>query len=121
MVVLLEKLPDTAILIRCPRATKIPDSTLKIVDTANPKQPVVINNYTSGYIEDLAINDSLLYLAEGFRGLQILDISHPLSLKPVSACSDVYALGVAVKGGYAFVTDSEGLKVVKIFIPEWLR
>ena len=39
----------------------------------------------------------------------------------VSVCDTVYAVGVDVKGEYALVVDSAGLKVVRILIPEWLN
>jgi len=51
----------------------------------------------------------------------VLDVSQLESLRPVSACPEVYAVGVAARGDYAFVADSKGLQIIRILIPEWLR
>jgi hypothetical protein len=51
----------------------------------------------------------------------VLDVSKPEPLRPVSTCPEVYAVGAAARGDYAFVADSKGLQVIRILVPEWLR
>ena len=66
------------------------------------------------------MNGRYAFVAEGYRGLTVLDISHPAPPVVVSSCADVFAMGVAARGDYALVTDSKSLQVVRILIPDWL-
>jgi hypothetical protein len=80
-----------------------------------------VGGYETPHAEDVALDGSYAYLAQGHAGLTVLDVSRLESLRPVSACPEVYAVGVAARGDYAFVADSKGLQVIRILIPEWLR
>jgi hypothetical protein len=87
---------------------------------ADPASPRLLGSYETGQVEALALNGRYVYVAEGFRGLTVLDASQPEHLEVISTCTDVYAAGVAAKGNYALVVDSFGLRVIQILIPEWL-
>jgi hypothetical protein len=80
-----------------------------------------VGGYETRHAEDVAIDGPYVYLAEGHRGLTVLDVSRLESPRVVSACPEVYAVGVAVRGDYAFVADSKGLQVIRVLIPDWLR
>jgi len=41
-------------------------------------------------------------------------------LTSVSRCKTIFAISSAVKGNYAYVADSSGIRVVLILIPKWL-
>jgi len=90
------------------------------VDVSDPKAPVLKGRYETSSVEAIAANGKYAYVAEGYRGLTVLDISRPSRPAVVSACDDVFAVGVAVKGGYAIVADSFGLRIIQILIPDWL-
>jgi hypothetical protein len=91
-----------------------------LIDVSDPQTPVVKGRYATEYAEAVAAEGRYAYVAEGYRGLTVLDISRPSHPSVASSCPDVFAVGVAVQGDYALVTDSFGLKVVQILIPDWL-
>ena len=78
-----------------------------------------IGHYRSGYAEEIAIQDRFAFVAEGFNGLTIIDIADPTDPYVVSRNDNKYAVGVAVSGNYAYLVDSEGIKIIEIFIPVW--
>ncbi|WP_412534906.1 hypothetical protein [Methanosarcina sp.] len=49
------------------------DNGLVIIDISNPSSPVLKRNYdTRGYVVDVSVSDSYVYVAEGVNGLVIL-------------------------------------------------
>jgi hypothetical protein len=84
-------------------------------------EPRPLGSYETPHAEDVALEGPYVYLAEGVRGITVLDVSRPESPRPVSACPEIYAVGVAARGDYAFVADSRNLQVIRILVPEWLR
>jgi hypothetical protein len=81
----------------------------------------LLATYPSHHAEDVAVEGVYAYLAEGHLGLTVLDVSRPEHPRAVSTCPEVYAVGVAARDGYAFVTDAKGLQVIRVLVPEWLR
>ncbi len=71
------------------------------------------------YAKDVFVAGGYAYVADGYSGLSIVDISDPAS--PVSAGNydtPGYAEGVFVSGNYAYVADGgEGLRIVDISDP----
>jgi hypothetical protein len=49
-----------------------------------------------------------------------LDLSGPRSPRRVSSADVEYAAAVGVSGEHAFVVDQQGLRVVRIIVPQWL-
>jgi len=96
-------------------------SGLSFVDVSDPLNAEIIGRYGSAYVESMALQGRYLYLAEGHRGLKILDLSKPKNPVVVSSCPEIYAVDVALRDSYVLIADSEGLRVVKVLIPEWLR
>jgi hypothetical protein len=92
-----------------------------LYDFSDPRHPEVLGRFESRYVESIFIDGNYLYIAEGYRGLKVLDIQSFDRPVPVSACAQIYAVDVAVYDGYALVTDSRQIYVVEVLIPEWLR
>lgn len=67
----------------------------------------------------IAISGEHAYIANGSAGLQVVDISTPVSLSVVGQVDTPgFARGVVVSGSYAFVADNEeGLQVVDVSHP----
>jgi hypothetical protein len=94
---------------------------VQLFDLSDPRNPQWFGSFGSGYVESICIDGTYLYIAEGHRGLQVVDIRSFDSPVRVSACADVYAVAVAAAGGYALVADSRRLHVVEVLVPDWLR
>lgn len=72
--------------------------------------------------EDVAVAGNYAYIAAGPAGLQVVDISDPVSPKRVGGCSTSATLGVAngvaASGHYAYVADGyAGLQVIDVSDP----
>ena len=93
---------------------------VRIFDVTDPRAPRLDGRYDSDSVGDLAAAGRYAYVAEGYRGLTVLDVSRPNQPVVVSSCADVFAMGVAVTGDYALVADSFGLQVIRVLIPDWL-
>jgi hypothetical protein len=96
-------------------------SGVQLYDFSDPSSPQLVDRFESAYVESIFIHGPYLYIAEGYRGLQVVDIRSFDRPVQVSACPGIYAVDVAVFSGYAFVTDSRKIHVVEVLIPEWLR
>ena len=96
-------------------------SGVDLYDFSDPGHPAVLGRYESEYVEGIFLRGQYLYIAEGHRGLTVLDVRSYDPPVLVSACPDIYAVDVAVHAGYALVTDSRQIHAVEILIPEWLR
>jgi hypothetical protein len=93
---------------------------VRIFDVTNPLAPGLEGRYESDSVRGLAAAGRYVHVAEGHRGLTVLDISRANQPVVASSCSDVFAMGVAAAGDYALVADSVGLRVIRILIPDWL-
>ncbi len=70
-----------------------------------------------GHADGVAVSGNTLFLANGFAGLQILDISNNISNPYFVAAypaGEGYAAGVAVSGNTAFLVNSNGLQILDI-------
>jgi hypothetical protein len=73
---------------------------------------------TQGSVQDLAVTDDSLYIADGYEGLQIFDISNPIEPIKTGSCSTpTHAYCIAVDGSYAYIADSDGLRIIDISTP----
>jgi hypothetical protein len=93
---------------------------VQLIDVSNPRAPAVQGRYDTPDAQGIAMAGGRLYVAEGYRGLTVLDVGRPAQPLVVSACADVFAVSVAAAGDYAVVADSTGIKIIRILIPEWL-
>ncbi|MBB6478511.1 hypothetical protein [Spirochaeta isovalerica] len=92
-----------------------------LFDLSDPAYPEKVRSIDSPYVEDIYLSDSLLYTAEGHAGVSVYEIKDKGSFVKVSECPDVFADSIAVEGDYAFVADSTGVNIIRIYIPDWIR
>ncbi len=98
---------------------------LQIFDITNPENPLKYGilwlNEDSPYTDpqDVAVNGDYAYLADDFRGLQVIDVSDISWPTGVGRWNDGgNAKGVAVEGSYAYVIERSGeLEVIDIADP----
>jgi hypothetical protein len=71
------------------------------------------------YARGVAVSGDYAYVADGWSGLQVIDISDPTTPTIVGTCDTPdWAQAVAVSGDYAYVADgSSGLQVIDISNP----
>ncbi|HUX12701.1 MAG TPA: hypothetical protein VMW87_06710, partial [Spirochaetia bacterium] len=93
---------------------------ISLVNVSDPTHPELSGVYATDSAENLKVAGSYAYVAEGYRGLTVLDLSNPERIRKVSTSDLQYAGAVDVSGDFAFVTDPEGLNVVQILIPDWI-
>ena len=91
-----------------------------IVDLTDVSNPRSIGQWDSpGSAEGLAVNGTLLALADGPFGLQLVDVSDPASPAPISSVFDTnFAFDVSISGPHAFIAGADaGLLVANISVP----
>ncbi|WP_013334240.1 Calx-beta domain-containing protein [Gloeothece verrucosa] len=104
---------------------------LQIIDISNPNSPILKGTYNtsgaggiafydaSGSTHDVKIVGNYAYIADGYNGLQIIDITNPAS--PVLKGrydTPSYAHSVTVVGNLAYVADElSGLQIIDITNP----
>lgn len=75
---------------------------------------------TPGGAEDVAVSGNYAYVADGWMGLRVIDISNPANPQEVGAFAALdydSAYGVAVSGNYAYIAFEKGLRIVDISDP----
>ena len=97
------------------------DSGVSFIDVSNPGAPRLESRYATASAQSVAVQESYVYVAEGYKGLTVLDVSRPEHPAVVTTCDEVFAGGVAVKNDYAIVADPRGLRIVQVLIPSWLK
>jgi hypothetical protein len=92
---------------------------LTILDVSNPSSPTVTGKtdpLPDAVVRGVAVVDNYAYVAGGYGGLRVVDISDPFNPIEVGSCDTPgRALSVAIAGDYAYVADGEtGLRVMDI-------
>ncbi len=97
---------------------------LEIVNISNPTKPTRIGGfYDGGVAEGVAKNESYVFVADGYEGLEVLDISAYLpscdeDWSPTKAFQyndGGYAEAVWIQGPYIYVADGEdGLEILQL-------
>ena len=94
---------------------------LVILNVSNPAQPTAVGRtgVLPDIVEGIAVSGNYAYIAGGYSGLHIFDISNPSSPTEVGVFDTPnYALGVAVAGNYAYVADGyKGLRIINVTNP----
>jgi hypothetical protein len=96
-------------------------NVVQILNIVNPSTPSLVGAFAvDGYVMDMVVKDSLIYVTSERSGLLIVDISNPE--KPnllASAESSSGAYGLAIHGDFAYVTfgDANGLQIFDISNP----
>jgi hypothetical protein len=73
------------------------------------------------HAEDAWLSETRLFVADGYNGLRVFDISDPTAPRQVSVYSDGYVARLAMVGDLVLVTDSTSLDIIEVFVPEWLQ
>ncbi len=98
---------------------------IAVIDISNPSAPYIVSemylgdNYPhSAY--DVAINDDILYVADGASGLKVVDISNPGFPELISSLEMTEdATSIDVSGDYAYIVmEYYGLGIVNISNPQ---
>jgi hypothetical protein len=93
---------------------------LTIVDLADLANPRAAGRFTSpGSVENVTVKEELAYVTGGGEnGLLVIDMADPGAPRPAGALPMLFAGGVAVANGYAYVPVwVEGLRVVDVQDP----
>ncbi|MBC8374805.1 MAG: T9SS type A sorting domain-containing protein [FCB group bacterium] len=111
-------------------------SVFHVVDIRTPESPVLLNSLTfSSQIMEIAISGDLAYIAAGWAGLRIVDISDPNNLVELSPyftpgidlgtvdIYDNYAFIGFYNGGYEILDISDPNNLVTVYFSEdfWTR
>ncbi len=94
-------------------------STVEIVDFSNPTKPVLLGYYdTPGYALELAVQGTVLYVANADGGLLILDVSDPSSPHRLGGFDLKENVNhVQVSGHFAYVAAGTWLVVLDVSDP----
>lgn len=86
---------------------------LQVVDIVNPLDPfeqgsiLVISNAANTYVRALAVSGDNTVIADGPRGMKVIETADPTNPVPVGAFNhSVIANSISVSGNYAFIGDS---------------
>jgi len=98
---------------------------LRIINVADPADPTEVGFYDAGEewgARGVAVQGDYAYVADAhyphYGGLRIINVADPADPTEVSFCDTLYAYGVAVAGGYAYVVAGYyGLRVINVANP----
>jgi phosphodiesterase/alkaline phosphatase D-like protein len=100
---------------------------LDIIDLSDPTAPVLFQEMTGLFAEDVTAVSGTLYVAGGWSGLQLLDASNAAAPAPIASRKTIanrYATDVAVDSAsqaYVAATGSPGLQVFDVSNPSAIR
>jgi hypothetical protein len=89
---------------------------LCVVDISNPSNPVQIGSlWIEGDNPGITVSDTIAFVADGFIGLRVIDVSNPPYPYPEATYElPSGAYNVFVLGSYAFLSGSPGLRIIDI-------
>ncbi|MFZ6028999.1 MAG: LVIVD repeat-containing protein [Chloroflexota bacterium] len=92
---------------------------IRVIDVSYPRNPVEVEERPVSFCEDIFVAGDDIFVADGYNGLQILDIANPLSLRHSGFyATDGYTHSVAVAGDYVYLADAQdGLIIVRASEP----
>lgn len=104
---------------------------LQIIDVSDPTTPIIVHNVdvssielanndpASHYTSDISISGNYAYVADSHAGLQVVDISDPLTASIVANVDTPgQAYIVDILGNYAYIADWDaGLQIIDISNP----
>ena len=94
------------------------DATLEIIDVNDPSRPMRLSVYRGQYsLADIAIRDSIAYLARSDSGLKIVDLHNPASPVLLSSLFSSFARGVVTRDNFTYVDRVDTLFVIDITNP----
>jgi hypothetical protein len=95
---------------------------LYIIDISDPANPFLLSRFTgiTSHANDMAVKDSMVYIADGNGGVETVDVSDPVNPSVLGYISVIDgATGIKTEGKYAYVSDYilGGIQVVDISDP----
>jgi len=100
------------------------EGSLHIYDFSNPTAPVKMSSTNSSYVTGIAVRGSYAYLACGYDGLRIYDVSNPANPSNIGHAIKLFdgtnadSSAVALSGNYAYLScDFGGLGMFDISDP----
>ena len=103
------------------RALAVSGAGVAVVDCTEGRSPRVVGFYRTAWAEDACRDGDRALVAEGHRGLTVLDLSDPARLRIVSARRDLYASAVSAGEGCVLVAGAGSVTAMKILVPPWLE
>ena len=96
---------------------------MTIFDLSAPGRADLISTYSSPYARDVSVSGGFAYLSAGPEGLLVVNVRNPSQPFLASRCPEVFAVAAEASsdGLTAYVADTNGVKVVDLIIPPWLR
>ena len=105
-------------------------NNFRVIDVSNKANPVQVGqatftgsaarDYRNGANERIVVSGNYVYVASGFTGLDIFDVSNPnqpVKISNFSIASGEYANDVAVSGSKAYLAAGKNLKIIDISNP----
>jgi hypothetical protein len=92
-----------------------------ILDIADPTSPVVTARLRlPQMIEDVVVSGGFAYVADGYGGLKIVDVSDPSSptlRKSFNSTPQAFVGHVHLSGGFVYLSTSRGLQILDVSDP----
>ncbi len=102
-------------------ALAVSGAGVAVVDWTEGRSPRVVGFYRTAWAEDACRDGDRALVAEGHRGLTVLDLSDPARLRIVSVRRDLYASAVSAGEGCVLVAGAGSVTAMKILVPPWLE
>jgi hypothetical protein len=102
-----------------PYAYLISGGDLLVIDISTPTKLLTLAKViTPGQAQDVAIKQHYAYVADYFKGLQVIDITHPNAPR-IIAHTDIpgAALNLSLWGDHVYVTNGRSLQIIDISSP----
>ncbi|MDP8209466.1 MAG: hypothetical protein RAO94_13050 [Candidatus Stygibacter australis] len=89
---------------------------LEIIDISSITAPFVIKNLTTGgFVNGVFAENNYVYISDIEKGFHVIDCSNPSSAYILGSLEMITEpLSIHIAGSYAYLTDSEGIKIIKI-------
>ena len=92
------------------------ENGLEIIDISSIAAPVVLKNISSGgFINGVFAENNYVYLSDIEKGFHVIDCSSPYNAYEIGSLDmETEPLSIRIAGSYAYLTDNEGIKIIKI-------
>ncbi len=92
-----------------------------LVEWGDSTAPAITSFYPTLWAEDTCRDGDRVLVAEGHRGLTVVDLSDPARPRVVSTRRDLYAATVDAAEGCVLVAGAGSLKALQVLVPPWLE
>jgi hypothetical protein len=92
------------------------ENGLEIIDISSLSSPVIIRNIvTDGFANGVYAENNNIYISDIEKGFHVIDNSDPANAYILgSLAMDTEPVSIHLAGSYAYLTDNEGVKIIKI-------